>query len=106
MIGTPQKRCREAAGLDRFAAALLGRADHRFLLPGLREAARGLHGTTPCSEMVREGRSRRVVPAFAGGAASAGNEVCLRRFALAQGKRHSGRVVRFWLVAFGGAERP
>src|SRR2546429_104558 len=86
--------------------SLLGRADHRFLLPGLREAARGLHGTTPCCEMVREGRSRRVVPAFAGGAASAGNEVCLRRFALAQGKRHSGRVVRFWLVAFGGAERP
>src|SRR5947208_9431396 len=34
-----------------------------------------------CCEMVREGRSRRVVPAFAGGAASAGNEVCLRRFA-------------------------
>src|SRR2546429_1025942 len=46
--------------------SLLGRADHRFLLPGLREAARGLHGTTPCCEMVREGRSRRVVPAFAG----------------------------------------
>ncbi len=62
-------------------------------------------GAAPRAAMVRARRRGRVVHAFGGGIASAGNEVLVRRGELAQGKRRSGRVVRFRLDASRRAER-
>src|SRR6202007_2860578 len=80
---------REAPGLVRFAAALLGCSDYCVLLRRLRKAAGGLRGPAQRREMVREGRRRRLVQAFTRGTSSTRHEVLLRFVKLAQRERYS-----------------
>src|SRR6185437_16777361 len=77
---------RAAAGLVCVKAAILGRANYRFLLRRLRETARGLCGPLERVEVVRTGRSGRVVHAPGGRIVASRNEMRLRGGRLAKRK--------------------
>src|SRR5579859_6050866 len=89
----PFRNGRRAPGLVYFAAALLGRAAGCLLLRTMRRTVEGFSGASQRGALVRKRRRGRMVHAFRGRIAAAGNEMQMRLGALSQRERHSGRVV-------------
>ena len=72
---------RGPAGLVHLPPAILGRADDRFLLRGLRQAARGFPRAAPRAALFRARRRGRLVHAHGRRTSSARHEVRVRRVA-------------------------